>query len=113
MCDSERAERIRNLNDALRRNPVLDLWVMSTGVRANGWLFVARAVRAVEAFNAFNEDNDPYGEHDFGAFEIEGTRLFWKIEYYQKGSNYSVGAETPEDPATTDRVLTIMLAEEY
>jgi hypothetical protein len=28
------------------------------------------------------EDNDPHGEHDFGAFEHEGQRIFWKIDYY-------------------------------
>jgi hypothetical protein len=35
----------------------------------------------VERFDVFTEDNDPYGEHDFGAFEHNGNRIFWKIDY--------------------------------
>ena len=50
-------------------------------------------------------------EHDFGAFELEGQNLFWKIDYYDTGLKY--GSPNPEDPRVTRRVLTIMLAEEY
>jgi hypothetical protein len=46
-------------------------------------------------------------------FELAGKKFFWKIECYEKGSDYTAGAETPENSETTDRVLTIMLAEEY
>ena len=53
------------------------------------------------------------GEHDFGSFEMEGQKLFWKIDYFEKGSDYLAGAETPENAETTDRLLTIMLAGEY
>jgi hypothetical protein len=28
-------------------------------------------------FDAFTEDDDPWGEHDFGAFDHEGERIFW------------------------------------
>jgi len=34
----------------------------------------------VESFDSFTEDNDPHGEHDFGAFEHEAQRIFWKID---------------------------------
>jgi len=41
---------------------------------------VQSAIREkVELFDSFTEDNDPHGEHDFGAFEHEGERIFWKI----------------------------------
>ena len=36
-----------------------------------------------------------------------------KIDCYEKGSDYVAGAETPGNSATTDRVRTILLAEEY
>jgi hypothetical protein len=61
--------------------------------------------------DSFTEDNDPHGEHDFGAFEHEGARIFWKIDYYAPDMEH--GSENPADPKQTVRVLTIMLASEY
>ena len=65
----------------------------------------------VETFNHFSEDNDPYGERDFGAFEHNGHQVFWKIDYYAPDLMH--GSENPADPKQTVRVLTIMLADEY
>ena len=59
----------------------------------------------------FTTENDPYGEHDFGSVTIDGTNLFWKIDYYDLSLQY--GSSDPSDPAQTARVLTITLAEEY
>jgi len=59
-------------------------------------------------FDAFTPENNPHGEHDFGAFENEGRRIFWKIDCYDAACEF--GAEDPADPAQTTRVLTIMLA---
>jgi hypothetical protein len=58
--------------------------------------------------DAFTPDSDPYGEHNFGSFEHNGIRVFWKIDYYDRNLEY--GSEDPSDPAQTTRVLTIMLA---
>ncbi len=78
---------------------------------------VQSAIREkVELFDSFTEDNDPHGEHDFGAFEHEGHRIFWKIDYYDRasfGTGHDYGSENPADPKQTVRVLTIMLASEY
>jgi hypothetical protein len=65
----------------------------------------------VENFDAFTPDNDPHKEHDFGAFEHNGQRIFWKIDYYD--TTMTKGSEDPSDPRQTVRVLTIMLASEY
>jgi len=65
----------------------------------------------VIAFDDFNADNDPHREHDFGSFELEGEKLFWKIDYYDLAGEF--GSEDPTDPKETLRVLTVMLAEEY
>lgn len=65
----------------------------------------------VETFTDFTPDNDPYGEHDFGAFEHNGERIFWKIDYYDPAMEYA--SDDPSDPKSTVRVLTIMLASEY
>jgi hypothetical protein len=112
--DRAPSARVRELNDQFRKSPLLHgRAVVTRGVAGNGDDFVARAMSAVEAFSAFTAGNDPYGEHDFGSFEIDGEKLFWKIDCYEKGSDYSAGAETPDKAETTDRVLTIMLASEY
>ena len=64
----------------------------------------------VKAFDNFSEDNDPHGEHDFGALEILGVgKVFWKIDYYDD-AQMEFGAE---DKETAYRVLTIMLADDY
>jgi hypothetical protein len=65
----------------------------------------------VETFCDFTPDNDPHGERDFGAFEHNGNRIFWKIDYYAPDMEH--GSEDPSDPSQTVRVLTIMLASEY
>ena len=63
------------------------------------------------SFEDFTPDNDPHGEHDFGAFEHAGKRIFWKIDYYDAACEN--GSEDPADASKTTRVLTIMLADEY
>jgi Protein of unknown function (DUF3768) len=68
-------------------------------------------VRAVRTFETFDPNDDPYGEHDFGAIEVSGRRIFWKIDYYDVAM--AGGSNDPADPTLTTRVLTIMLAEEY
>jgi len=64
---------------------------------------------AVRDFNDFNEDNDPYGEHDFGSLVWQGSKVFWKIDYYNQALSVW------EDPTSKrcQRVITVMLAEEY
>ncbi len=65
----------------------------------------------VAQFDYFTRSNDPHSEHDFGAFEFHGHKCFWKIDAYNW--DYSMGSEAPADLSKTNRVLTIMLAEEY
>jgi Protein of unknown function (DUF3768) len=62
-------------------------------------------------FDAFNADNDPYGEHDFGAFELDGEEVYRKIDYLERGTQF--GAENPADDTRSCWIITIMLAEEY
>lgn len=73
---------------------------------------VQSAIRErVETFNDWTAANDPFGEHDFGAFDVEDVRVFWKIDYYN--ADYTGGSDDPADATQTRRVLTIMLASEY
>ena len=71
------------------------------------------AVQAVGAFDIFEPENDPSGWHDFGAVDIRGEKIFWKIDLYEADSDFRYGAEAPDNPATTMRVLTIMMAHDW
>jgi len=62
-------------------------------------------ISAVRLFNTFNEDNDPQGEHAFGAFDVRRVKYFRKFDYFDKNYEYFQEDEL--------RVLTIMRAEEY
>ena len=106
-----KSRRIAELNDGLRRTFEGGLVVRTPGVEALGPELVARVQGEVRAFAAFTEDNDPYGEHDFGSLEVDGRRLFWKIDCHDRQARY--GSPDPADPGVTLRVLTVMLAEEY
>ena len=108
--DTPTPSAIARLNDCFRRHPGAD-WMITAGVQAKGPVFVLCATSAVRGFDAFTADNDPHSEHDFGAFELCGERLFWKIDYYDRDLRF--GSVDPADPAVTRRVLTIMLASEY
>lgn len=68
-------------------------------------------VRQVCEFSTFSEDNDPYGEHDFGKVEIVGRDWFWKIDYYDLERQFH--SPDKANPDVTHRVLTIMEASEY
>jgi hypothetical protein len=107
----ERQERIRALNDVLRPDMRLDVTAITLGVAALGTVAVARIVRTIAAFNDFCNANGPSGEHDFGAFEVKGNTIFFKIDYYDRQP--SAYSPDPADPDVTRRVITIMLAEEY
>jgi len=103
--------RIRELNDVLRTTWLTGKIMKTSGICALPQEIQSRIAEAVETFKDFTPDNDPYGEHDFGAVTVDGVKVFWKIDYYALDMMH--GSEAPEDPKVTRRVLTIMLAEEY
>ena len=102
-------QRIAELNDAFRtKHEGTGTVLVTAGLKAKGETFLAAAIAAVRSFNTFTKDNDPWGEHDFGAVEIEGERVFWKIDAYNP--DCTAGSEDPANPGVTHRVLTSMLA---
>jgi len=103
--DFERAAKIAAANDRFR-GMAIDVMV-TPGARDLSQ--VIELMKTIEQFDTFNEDNDPYGEHDFGSLEWYGEKVFWKIDYYDKELKYG------SDPLDKDcrRVMTIMLASEY
>lgn len=97
--------QIAKLNDDARSNA--DNYMMTRGINALNAEQVSEIFMQVQNFTDFNEDNDPYGEHDFGT--IYHGNVFWKIDYYDESlSHWS----DPLDPRTK-RIITIMLREEY
>ena len=102
MYSPEQIDAIRRLNDAARSNP-------GTGSIANvtiGFQSLSDADRVaalaeITRFSKFDEDNDPYGEHDFGAVYRLATgawtqerpsdskaiseTVFWKVDLYDPG----------------------------
>jgi hypothetical protein len=100
-----KAERIAELNDAFRRGG--SSITLTSGIEALEG--AADLVDAVRTYDTFAEDNDPYHEHDFGSLDWNGSKVFWKIDYYDQALKFW---ENPLS-AKCKRVLTIMLASEY
>jgi hypothetical protein len=106
-----KTEQIRALNDRLRQNLSEGTAVITNGVAALGAEAVARIVKTIAVYDNFCRANDPHQEHDFGAFEAEGQVIFFKIDYFDKSLTYH--SPDAADRSVTERVITIMLAEEY
>jgi uncharacterized protein DUF3768 len=106
-----KTDRIRALNDAFRRTFVGGAVMITQGVEAMPLDQRRSLLQKIRSFDAFSEDNDPHQEHDFGSIDEAGVRCFFKIDYYDRKTEF--GSPDPADPAVTTRVLTIMLAEEY
>ena len=103
---------IRALNDSFRATFIGGRVLMTASVQSLPEDIGSRALSAVREFKDFNEDNDPHGEHDFGAFDLGGDKFLWKIDYYYDEDS-CCGSEDPSNPEKTTRVLTLMLAEDY
>ena len=101
------AARIRVLNDNFRGTFVGGRVLMTASVNELPIDTRARIILAVQSFNDFSADNDPHREHDFGSFEVEGEKYFWKIDLYEDPD-----VKDSDGEPLVNRVLTIMLAEE-
>ena len=106
-------EKTAHLNDKARKGllPGSTKMLLTRMVAALPDVTLLCLRSAVAQFDAFTEDNDPYGERDFGSIDLEGERYFWKIDYYDRSLRF--GAEDPSDTTETVRVLTLMHASEY
>ena len=113
-----RAEKIARLNDRARCGLDPTGAIMFTrgcldtfcaGNTSSGLLAQAELMTAIRR-HRFDE-NDTYGERDFGSLTFRDTPLFFKIDYYD--TDLEFGSEDPADASVTRRVVTIMLASEY
>ncbi len=105
------AERIRDLNDELRKTGIGGKTYLTRGISRRVRTLSRMPARPFESFDAFSEDNDPWQEHDCATLDVDGETVMFKIDYYDLNMEY--GSPDPADPNVTRRVLTIMLAEEY
>ena len=94
------------LNDTFRRTFEGGQVMVTRGIAALHPFIQGDIIYGVRRLAAFDKQNDPYGEHAFGALVIDGAgKVFWKIEH--------IAPDMATETAPASRVLTIMLAEEY
>ena len=93
------------LNDTFRKSG--QGITVTPGVRAMEDLI--GLIDEIRSFKDFNDDNDPYGEHDFGTVYWDCEKVFFKIDYYDQSLTYG------RHPLYSEcrRVMTVMLASEY
>ena len=121
------AATVAEHNDAFRRQacraapgmaraadgrPLRGRVVWTAAVAARGPVFPLLCLAAVETHETFDPENDPEGHHDFGAVEVGGERVWFKIDAYDD-AKMQYGSEAPDDPDRTYRVLTVMLPSDY
>ena len=104
-------EKIKELNDKLRKYFIGGKVIITQGIRAMPDEDKEILFTKVKNFNDFNQGNNPYGENDFGCINFKCEQFFWKIYYYDV--DYLGLSFDPSDETITNRVLTIMKAEEY
>jgi hypothetical protein len=103
---SNRSEKIARLNDRARAAMGLACRLVQTpGINALSPQDQSKIREKVETFNAFTPDDDPHGERDFGAFDHQERRIFWKIDYYDKDLMFE-----SEDPADVFKKLAAVAA---
>lgn len=109
--ESRNTTATQRLNDRLRKTGQGGQVLITDGVLGLGLDLARKVVEQVAAFDSFSEDNDPWGEHDCAGLEVDGQRIIWKIDYYDRRMEFL--SPNPADPKVTCRVLTIMLSWEY
>lgn len=107
----QRTERIRKLNDHFRFLMMGGRICLTEGIAEMELESQRVVLEKVRLFQDFDKANDPYGEHDFGAIEHDGEKVFFKVDYYNK--ELDGGSEDPANPDLTTRIMTVMFANEY
>ena len=82
---------------------------MTKVIAARGNEFKAKVIRAVAEFDGFTRDNDPWGEHGYGALDVDGVKIHWSIDLFDE--EFEGGSVAPWLPECTLRLLTICEAE--
>lgn len=102
---------IKKLNDNFRKSFLGGRVMITQKVQMLSTEAQRELFDRVKQFNNFTKENDPYGEHDFGSIKFQNDIYFWKIDYYD--INFLYHSPDPSNTSITNRVLTIMRADEY
>lgn len=105
------AAKIAALNDQTRKSLTGCRIMLTRGVQ--GLETRPEIMKAFREFDTWNDGNDPWSEHDFFSFEVEGVKIFAKCDYYTPDLAHGSEDPTSEDPNICVRVWTLMLPEEY
>ena len=118
------AARIAAQNDAFRRAvttcpPGIPMpeglrgrVVFTQAVAARGLPFQLQCLLEIAAITAFEPENDPEGWHDFGAIEVRGERVWFKLDLYSD-ERMEWGSDRPDDPSLTYRVMTVLFPSDW
>lgn len=106
----QRAERIRQLNDRMRRTLTAEHVQFTDVIKSLDEPALEKILDTVRRFDAFDPHIDLDGEHEFGMLSIDGHVIMFRITYQASG-----WSSPPPDPAADDtiRVLTIMDQADY
>ena len=118
-----RVDEIASNNDSLRHHLFDDAIFKATTIHRKDKIVLSKGVseldnkdkmkvlRLVKEFDTFTHDDDPFKEHDFGAFDFKDIKYFWKIDYYDNDLKFL--SEDKTNAEKTIKVLTVMKASEY
>lgn len=99
------SDKIRRLNDALRRFHIGGRVLLSLGITCLSENAIAAILNAVRTYDGFSKENDPENVHDFGIIEVGEHTVMFKIDV--------ASAPRSDTSDALERVLTIVLADEW
>ncbi|QDZ06392.1 DUF3768 domain-containing protein [Sphingomonas panacisoli] len=105
------AARVAKLNDDFRQGRTRGRFFVTPGIIKLSKGAPDELLSLVRNYNTFTRDENPYGENDFGSLDWRGSKVFWKIDYYNL--DLTGGSPDPTDDSVTVRCLVLMLAAEY
>lgn len=113
---SDRTEQIARLNDRARHGLDRTARIVVTsglmaelaGEKTADWILAQARLMGAMRRCQFAKDSP---ERDFASFEVQGTKVLMKIDYYDQDLEH--GSEDPGDSTMTRRVVTLMRSEDY
>lgn len=103
-------EKNRSRNDELREHLLGGGTIASPKIAALDLSTLRRLIERLARYRGFSETSDQFDDHAFGAFDFESATVVFKIEVISFAPPPSSRSSIID---LDERVMTIMLAEEY